>query len=366
MTKWQDGGGKIIDFIFGVSHTQHWHSLNLTQNRNHYSALGYLGSYPVSQIQDNLGAGVYFNPYITVNGIMIKYGVVSLDTICKDLSEWDTLYLAGRLQKPVKILRDDPKVRLANQINLVSAVRTALLMLPEKFSEMELYEKIAGISYLGDPRMNAYVGGENPRKVSNIVKNQLPNFRQLYVPLVDNLPNVNFNDAHVPQGSDWAKEQAIANAGTSAAAPGELLGGPNGFMMQQDMDPVRRGNMVRRLPKKFRQKLYFQYHKKFGMPSSEFNEVISKSLDEDATSFRRRQGGEFEQRIGKQDDLSNIVGRCIRNTISWPSTSQSIKGIFTAGLGRSWKYYSEKRNKSRDGKSQAADKSAELKSGKEA
>ncbi|KAK5000739.1 Mitochondrial translocator assembly and maintenance protein 41, partial [Elasticomyces elasticus] len=119
--KWQSGGGKIIDFMFGVSHTQHWHSLNMAQHPSHYSALRYTGSYALSRIQDSFGACVYFNPYITVNGTMIKYGVVNLSTICRDLSEWDTLYLAGRLQKPVKILRDDPRVRLANQINLISA-----------------------------------------------------------------------------------------------------------------------------------------------------------------------------------------------------------------------------------------------------
>ncbi|KAK8068439.1 hypothetical protein PG996_007551 [Apiospora saccharicola] len=48
----------------------------------------------------------------------------------KNLRDWNTLYLASRLHKPFKILRDDPPVRMANQINLLDAVRTALLMLP--------------------------------------------------------------------------------------------------------------------------------------------------------------------------------------------------------------------------------------------
>jgi len=278
---------------------------------------------------------------------MIKYGVVNLDTICRDLSEWDTLYLAGRLQKPVKILRDDPRVRLANQINLMSAVRTALLMLPESFTEKQLYEKIAGISYLGDPRMNSYVGGENPSKVANIVSHQLPNFRQLYVPLIDNLPNVDFVDSRLPTESGWEKEEVIAN---SRRHPEDVVGGRDGFQMQQDMDPQRRGNMVRRLPKLFRQKLYYEYQKKFQIPGSAFDRIVDESKDEDATSFKRREGGEFERRIGVQDDLSEVVSKCIGNTVSWPSTSQTIKGVFTSGLGKSWKYYSEKRNKSKSGK----------------
>ena len=177
--------------------------MNLAQYPEHYSGLQYLPfkSAAISHIQDDIGAGVYFNPYITVNGTMIKYGVANLDTLSSDLSEWRTLYLAGRLQKPVKILRDDPRVRLANQVNLISALRTALLMLPENFTERELYERIASLSYLGDPRMNAYLGGENPRKVSNIVGAQLPSFRQLYVPLIQNLPNVDFSDSQIGRAS---------------------------------------------------------------------------------------------------------------------------------------------------------------------
>ena len=58
ITKMQQGNGKMIDFIFGVSYSQHWHSLNLHQHRNHYSGLGSMGSYVVSQVQDQLGAGV--------------------------------------------------------------------------------------------------------------------------------------------------------------------------------------------------------------------------------------------------------------------------------------------------------------------
>lgn len=343
--KWQQGGGKIIDFIFGVSYTQHWHSINLQQHKNHYSGLRWGGSYPISKIQDSLGAGVYFNPYITVNGVMIKYGVVNLDTICRDLTEWDTLYLAGRLQKPVKILRDDPRVRLANQINLMSAMRTALLMLPETFTEKQLYETIAGISYLGDPRMS--LGGENMRKVSNIVSNQLPNFRQLYVPLINNLPNVEFKDNAVPKDIGWEREEIMAKSGRN---PTDVPGGKEGFAMHQDMDTVKRGNMVRRLPKGFRQKLYYQYQKKFQIPGSAFDQIIDQATDEDATGFHRRQGGEFEQRIGQQDDLSDVVSQCIRGTVSWPSTIQSIKGAFTAGIGRSWRYYNDKRSKNREGK----------------
>jgi mitochondrial translocator assembly and maintenance protein 41 len=324
IVNWQKGGGKVIDFIFGVSHTQHWHSINMQQHPEHYSFIRSFGSGLVTKIQDDIGAGVYFNPYIIVNGTMIKYGVVHLDTLQKDLSQWDTLYLAGRLHKPVKILRDDPKVRLANQINLISALRTALLMLGPKFTEQELYTKIAGISYMGDPRMD--FKGEDPNKVRNIVSNQLANFRLLYAPLVEELPNVEYNDSRA-QSQEW-----LLDTGSNCG-------------MRQDMDPKRRGNMVRRLPVSFRNKIYMEYRKKWQIPGAEFNRMMEESKDEDEAGFKRREGGKFDQRIATEDDLKEAAVRAIQQTVRWPSWTQSIKGFVTAGPSRSLRYLREKRAK---------------------
>ncbi|GKZ73230.1 mitochondrial translocator assembly and maintenance protein 41 [Aspergillus niger] len=320
----QQGQGKMIDFIFGVSYSQHWHSLNLHQHRDHYSGLGSLGSYMVSQVQDRIGAGVYFNPYITVNGTLIKYGVVNLDTLCRDLSQWDTLYLAGRLQKPVKILRDHPKVRLANQMNLLSAVRVALLLLPAEFTEFQLYSTIASMSYMGDLRMA--LPAEDPRKVNNIVSSQMANFRRLYAPLIENLPNVTFNDKRCTEG-DWIDDPE-ANV-----------------RLTQDMDPVKRGNMVRRLPDSFREKLYFQYQTRYQIPRVEFDKMMKESNNNDSDLVRRRQGGPFEQRIADDKSLTEEVQTTIAKTIRWPSTVQSAKGLLTSGVSRTWRYLREKQDK---------------------
>ncbi|USW53686.1 Putative phosphatidate cytidylyltransferase [Septoria linicola] len=344
--EWQKGGAKIIDFIFGVSHTQHWHSLNLQQNPHHYSGIKHMpySSALVSWMQDGWGAGLYYNPYITVNGIMIKYGVVHLDTLAKDLTDWNTLYLAGRLQKPVKILRDDPRMRLSNQVNLISALRTALLMLPEEFTERQLYERITSLSYLGDPRMHSMIASEAPNKVSNIVGAQLPGFRQLYVPLIENLPNVNFTDSRTPREYGWEKEDAIRHTGTLTALK-DVLGGQDGLTLAQDMDPQKRGNMVRRLPQEFRKKLYYQYMKKFQIPGSAFDNILKAQEDEDPSGFKRREGGDFEKRIAEQSDLAEVMSTCVQKTVAWPAAMQSVKGVFTSGLARSIKYVGEKRSK---------------------
>ncbi|CAI7656565.1 unnamed protein product [Penicillium pancosmium] len=288
----------------------------------------------MQQGSDRFGAGVYFNTHITVNGTLIKYGVVNLDTLCTDLTQWNTLYLAGRLQKPVKILRDHPKVRLANQMNLLSALRVALLLLPEHFSEFELYSTIAGISYMGDLRM--VLPAEDPGKVRNIVSGQMAHFRRLYAPLIENLPNVNFSDPRCSQ-NDWIDD------------PDAILS------MVQDMDPVKRGNMVRRLPESFREKVYFQYQSRYAIPRADFDKMMAENNDSQDI-VRRPQGGPFERRIASDESLQQEVSTSIMKTIRWPSTVQTIKGPLTAGLGKSWTYLKEKREKHK--KSQAQLKEA--------
>lgn len=332
ITSAQQGKGKMIDLIFGVSYSQHWHSLNLAQHRDHYSLLGSFGSGLVTRVQEKWGAGVYFNPYVTVNGTLIKYGVINLDTLCDDLSEWRTLYLAGRLQKPVKILRDDARVRLANQINLISALRTALLLLPPTFTERQLYSSIAGISYLGDPRMSLRT--ENPQKVNNIVSHQMGNFRRLYSPLIADLPNIQFTDRRCTQAG-WQDDMDVDAT------------------LTQDMDPIKRGNMVRRLPNVFRERLYFQFQRRYQIPQLEFETMMEASTDEDQASkpAKRRRGGPFERRIAAdQAGLALLLPRVIKQTIAWPSTSQSVKGLFTAGTTKTVRYLREKAAKWQQGR----------------
>lgn len=339
LVKAQKGSPKMIDFIFGVTHTQHWHSINMRQHRNHYSGIASFGSGLVSNVQD-WGAGVYFNPYIEMNGMLIKYGVTSIDNLVRDLSTWDNLYLAGRLQKPVKILRDHPQVRLANQHNLIAALRTAMLLLPPDFTESQLYGTISSLSYMGDPRMA--LPTENKSKVTNIVDNNMVHFRRLYAPLVKTLPNVAFAGQCRLDDEDWVLDEGSDNK------------------LFQDMDPIKRGNMVRRLPKSFRSRLYFQYQKKFSIPRGEFNKMMQATADEAAlsTSSKRRLGGEFEQRIARDDpkELQALVRQVVRQTVNWPSTVQSIKGSIMGGWSRTIRYMREKMQKYKEGKEKANEK----------
>ncbi|CAG8444725.1 4170_t:CDS:2, partial [Acaulospora colombiana] len=198
-------GKPMLDFIFAVNHPQHWHSLNIKQNRNHYSFMGTLGSGAVSILQENVGASVYFNTHVKMDGMLIKYGVVSIDSLCKDLLNWENLYVAGRMHKPIIILRDDARVRLAQQVNLANSLRAALLLLPKDFTNEQLYITIAAMSYKGDFRR--YLG-ENPNKIKNIVSKQMDSFDLLYADLIKGLPNVSFASDYRLQQDDNPRTHA--------------------------------------------------------------------------------------------------------------------------------------------------------------
>ena len=117
----------------------------------------------VTTLADTLGVGVYFNLTEMAVGqvwrcpltecdtvghpdtgndsllccrIMqdVKYGVVGLSTLLRDLSSWDSLLLAGRLHKPVLHVVRDSAVIKAVDANLQAALSTSLLLLPEAFT----------------------------------------------------------------------------------------------------------------------------------------------------------------------------------------------------------------------------------------
>ncbi|AQZ18973.1 TAM41 (YGR046W) [Zygosaccharomyces parabailii] len=196
-----------IDLIFGVSHPSHFHSLNMRQNPHHYSTLRYFGSGFVSKFQE-IGAGIFFNPFADIQGHQVKYGVVSMDNLLKDLATWNTFYLAGRLQKPVKVLKNDLRVMYWNQLNLKAAASLAKYLTLKKndgkFDEISFYKEIAGLSYLGDVRYQ--LGGENPNKVANIVTKNFDNFRRYYEPIYKDV--VYNNSLYLPR--DFKLETATS------------------------------------------------------------------------------------------------------------------------------------------------------------
>ena len=183
----------MVDFIFVVDDPIEWHAHNIEMNKPHYSFLKFLGPRGVNHIQKQYGAGIYFNTLVPFEGRLIKYGVIGTDRLITDLLDWETLYVSGRLHKPVLTIKEptNNELKVALQINLQSAVHAALIQLPDTFSEEELYTCIAGLSYFGDFRMTV---GEDRHKVANIVKPNISKFQALYQNILDSEEHLFFND----------------------------------------------------------------------------------------------------------------------------------------------------------------------------
>jgi len=189
------------------------------------------------------------------------------------------------MHKPLRIIKDDARVRLTQQVNLTSAIRAALLTLPDKFSETELFERIARISYIGDPRM--VLPAENRGKVGNIVRSQGPQFKELYHRLVVGLPGVHW-PVHL---SD----------------------------IQQDLSPQARSLHLRKLPVN----LIFHLKRRYGMQTKE---------EENA----------YWARLASEERLPEMLNQEIGNIVRWPAAAQTLKGIISAGVGKGLKYSSAK------------------------
>jgi translocator assembly and maintenance protein 41 len=191
----------MIDLIFSTSNPIGWHKDNLSKNYDHYALLPrILGPYLISTIQES-GAGVYFNPMVQVGKKrkrLVKYGVIRDDVLKRDLKEWNSMYIAGRMHKPTHpLVASDEITMLQEKYNLKYALSTSLLLISEQqelqdsyrraeyhsHSNVELgeiFEAISGLSYTGDPRVTA--GAEDPRKIQKLVHStgQLDRFRMLY------------------------------------------------------------------------------------------------------------------------------------------------------------------------------------------
>ncbi|XP_045561775.1 phosphatidate cytidylyltransferase, mitochondrial isoform X1 [Salmo salar] len=283
-------GKNMLDFVFAVDDPVTWHTMNLMQNRKHYSVLKFLGPRKISWIQDEHGAGVYYNTLVPVDGRIIKYGVISTDSLIDDLLHWKTLYIAGRLHKPVKILvqGENGKLRAALVGNLKSAVTASFLMLPESFSEEDLFLQIAGLSYAGDFRM---VIGEDRSKVANIVKENVQHFRILYNNILQECPQVVYK--------------------------------PQQGKLEVDKSPEGQFVQLMALPRTLQQR-------------------ITRLVDPPG---KNRDVEEILLQVAQDPDCGSVVQQGISSIVKSSSITQTAKGIATAGLLKSLSYSTKKLQK---------------------
>ncbi|GAB1859417.1 Phosphatidate cytidylyltransferase, mitochondrial [Camponotus japonicus] len=282
-------GNNMLDLIFVVRNANKWHAENLANNPNHYAQpLRFFGPKTITNVQE-LGAKIFYNTLVKTNqGQLIKYGVISEVSLMEDLLDWNDLYLAGRLHKPVKVIvepDENSQLRTALVENLHSAIHAALLLLPEHFTEIDFFKKITSLSYHGDFRM---IFGENKNKISNIVLPQLHNFKQLYEPILKHFDNY----IYIPKS-----DRMIVT-------------------YHQDTSPVTRIHHLNHLPR---------------MPQIKLVRAWTQGP-------RSKDTEECLHAIAHDPECCDILEQCLKEIVWRSSVTQSLKGIITAGFVKSVKY----------------------------
>lgn len=336
-----------IDMIYAVNDTKSWHEGNLRKNSSDYSFLKYLGVSTIKKIGE-LGAGVYFNPYINVtlqNGkqIELKYGVTSISEMRRDLQNWETLYMAGRLHKPVAIVDNNPQMSILNQFNLTNAVKLALLLHEgSRINEKELYLIIAGLSYMGDPRMK--VNGENPDKILNIVDNQFSLFQGLYKPIFKYIPHLLEVESVGENGKVFKIKLTEELVGKT------LLELPASFRARffenypniEDVVVNNADNELNNLQKLGYSELKEITEDRYKRVDSKQREFVPSDLKYAMSPIAQSIGREF---VMSPERVQGYLKSTVENTVGSGALIQSVKGILTAGVVRSYKYALAKRAK---------------------
>lgn len=170
-------GKPLTDVIFLVDDIKRWHLDNMKLNPKDYSLIGkiYLSKSSVQKIKGVNGI-TYFSE---INGgeYTFKYGVIEVLDFISGLDTWNNMFMAGRFHKPVMELKSEQTIRDSISYNRKCALLLACLFSDQTTTDKEIYNKLCGLSYLGDARMTI---AENPRKVENIVEGSFDKLKETY------------------------------------------------------------------------------------------------------------------------------------------------------------------------------------------
>jgi len=300
----------MIDFIFVTPNAELWHQTCMLQRPQDYSGIArWIGSKYVANI-GRMGAGLYFNALVTVHvpdessehstykERIIKYGVMEEEQLKSDLKHWDTLYVAGRMQKPVAtLISSDEVMDLQERYNLQYALSTSLLLHTGNTKDCiirtsDLYQTIASLSYMGDPRVTA--GAEDPNKVVKLVESdgQMKRFHALYKHQLESMEHM-----------------GLLHRTSSEAIEINL------------MDPSIQRALHHKLPARLQN------------DTKEIMDITTSQISPSVGSSASVPNNDILRKTLKQS-LASIVGP--------PARVQSMKGLFTAGLKKSFQYAAAK------------------------
>lgn len=347
----------MVDLVIGVHDALAWHTENMASNPQHYSAFARAaGPRAVAWMQTSLGAGLWYNTLVSwaaapsqgcsagpfsrssptwspppktclapqvaippsvpgaVPGQHMKYGIATVAALQRDLTNWDSLYVAGRMHKPVRVILDETGTALSEAMdkNREAAVAAALLQLPESFTVRDFLVAVAGLSYAGDFRM---VFGENPRKVENIVDGQFDQLASIYWPLLHS----SFRDCVTITG--------LEGDGALALAPGSADPPRPSLLVRQSTSPATRLRLIHHLPAWVGDAMASRAASGLEAPSLSAAPTVPRAAMEAASAagrrmrMPRRRAGEAAQGAAAEPATAPVAGTKSWTPGHWPARS---------------------------------------------
>lgn len=325
-----------------------------------------------------------------------------------------SLYLAGRLHKPVTVLTPGltdaftptgatPRsVPTADGLppapaalaglpgalrgNLRQALALALLSLPPVFAEEQLWAALTAISYTGDVR--TALAAEAPGKVLAIARGSRALFRRLYGPLLAEAGVVVLQVADALAGmSSTTAATSTATAGATGSANysnieaardrlcevivnGQgVIGGLSAdveatgeFVLVQPVTAAAGDALIHALPPRYAQaardamtnnskadnEAARTQHKErvYGTDGVEYARGLTSGMARDVehlyTAGRLGAGGDAARLLRRRAGAAAAAGAVAESAVRRSSAAQLVKGVVSAGVGRSLQYAAAK------------------------
>lgn len=117
------------------------------------------------------------------DSIKIRYGVIELDDLLRDLKLWETLLTSSFMQRPHEVLekgQNYDKIIEMQRKNLTSALAYAAMTTPNGADEHKLYQTIVEIPHYQQKKVSYLLDKEDEEMV---VDDSFEGFQSMYQPL---------------------------------------------------------------------------------------------------------------------------------------------------------------------------------------
>ena len=167
-----------IDLIVIVDNLKKWHKQNIKKNKKDYSILARLFFKYAPNKWLKSGGKICYMTYIPFKESKYKIGTIEEEDFLNDLNNWETFYMAGRMQKPILVVKRNKKIDEAIEYNRNAGLIVTKLVTKNKKEDLKtFYITLGSLSYIGDTRMGI---AENPDKVKNIVEGSIDFYNETY------------------------------------------------------------------------------------------------------------------------------------------------------------------------------------------